>query len=216
MSKIEELLREANDELQNSTKVFENEYYQLIKKSEENSTEDKITEDEYESLDEVEKLKFHNEYRIKAFKEMSERRLIFDTIKLKSKPTVEDFLNKYVRIIKDELTKHNEKIKEWILTGELGRVFCDKYGYSIGSKKHLRLIDILCTYELSDSQVERFIDIQMNGLGFKYYLQRYNSITEFNTSSKVALKKFNRSQLYSSKKYSDDYILLDLKEIKFL
>jgi len=213
---LEDLLRKANVELQESTKVFEDEYYQLIKKFEEESTEDRITEDEYKSLDEVDKLKLHSEFRIKSFKEMSERRLIFDTVLLKSKPTIKDFLNKHVRIIKDELKKHNEKIKEWILTGELGKVFCEKYGYVIGSNKHLRLIDILCTYELSDSQVEKLIDIQMNGLGFSYYLQRYNTNTVFNNSSKIALKKFTRSKLDSSKNYSDDYILLDLIELKFL
>ena len=212
---LKDLLRKADVELQESTKVFEDEYYQLIKKLEDKSKESEITEDEYEILDEVEKLKLQNEFRINSFKYMSESNLIFDTILLKSKPVIKDFLNKYVIIIKDELIKHNEKIKEWILTGELGRVFCDKYGYKIGSKKHLKLIDILC-YDVSDSQIEKLIDIKMNGLGFKYFLQRYNTNTMFNDSSKIALKKFTRSRLYSSKKYSDDYILLDLIELKFL
>lgn len=138
---------------------------------------------------------------------------IYEKCKKLAKPAIEDLRSKYVGILNFFIEDWNKDINDFIL-GDFGRLVCEKWGWKYGGKRHLKISEVLC---IDSDVVERFglVDIQMNGLGFSYYVQGWR-LQDFLRSKEFVLKKYSRGPIYSVKKYSNDFLMVDLCKLKYI
>lgn len=138
---------------------------------------------------------------------------IYEKYEKLAKPAIEDLRSKYIAILNSIIIDWNKDINDFIL-GDFGRFICKKWGWKYGSKRHLKISEVL---SIDPNVVERFdlVDIKMNGIGFSYYVQGWR-LDAFFKSNQLVLKKYTRGTIFSNKIYNNDFLMIDLSKLNYI